>query len=447
MWCGILCGKPLPGTLVNTEALVPNLKTALHGPLLALEQSFLEQQTTIEHWLRQQWCKTEPAFYSSVDLRNAGFKLSPVDTNLFPAGFNNLNPDMMPLCVQALQATLTEIMPNATRALLIPESHSRNLNYLESIAVLQQILTDAGVATRIGTLMTDISSATTIDLPSGKKITLEPITRRGNRLYVEDFDPCFILLNNDLSSGLPDLLSNIEQTIRPNIELGWTNRLKSEHFRYYQDVAHEFARVINIDPWLISPLFSHCGTIDFMKQQGIDCLMDNAEKLFTQINQKYRQYNIDKPPFLVIKADQGTYGMAVMMIKDPEELTQLNRKQRTKMAATKGGRAVTKVIIQEGVYSFETWGTEHSVAEPVVYLLGRYVVGGFYRVHKNKGADENLNSPGMNFEPLAFNEPCHLPCKKSEAAANRFYAYGVVARLAALAAAREIAAFHGEQRG
>jgi oxygen-independent coproporphyrinogen-3 oxidase len=30
-----------------------------------------------------------------VDLRNAGFKLAPVDTNLFPAGFNNLNLDLI----------------------------------------------------------------------------------------------------------------------------------------------------------------------------------------------------------------------------------------------------------------------------------------------------------------------------------------------------------------
>jgi glutamate--cysteine ligase len=47
----------------------------------------------------------------------------------------------------------------------------------------------------------------------------------------------------------------------------------------------------------------------------------------------------------------------------------------------------------------------------------------------------------MHFEPLAFVESCITPCKESEpdAQPNRFYAYGVIARLALLAAARELA--------
>ncbi|HLD84288.1 MAG TPA: glutamate--cysteine ligase, partial [Coxiellaceae bacterium] len=85
--------------------IVPNLETALTGPLLQLEKKFLDNQVAIESWFRVQWQKTPALFYGSVDLRNAGFKLAPVDTNLFPAGFNNLNPDMMALCVQAVQAT------------------------------------------------------------------------------------------------------------------------------------------------------------------------------------------------------------------------------------------------------------------------------------------------------------------------------------------------------
>jgi glutamate--cysteine ligase len=120
---------------------------------------------------------------------------------------------------------------------------------------------------------------------------------------------------------------------------------------------------------------------------------------------------------------------------------ELNRKQRTKMSKTKGGQAVTQVIMQEGVYTFETWGEQQAVAEPVVYMLDHFVVGGFYRVHKARGANENLNAPGMHFEPLAFAESCITPdeSKAPDANPNRFYAYGVIARLAMLAAAREYA--------
>jgi glutamate--cysteine ligase len=73
-------------------------------------------------------------------------------------------------------------------------------------------------------------------------------------------------------------------------------------------------------------------------------------------------------------------------------------------------------------------------------MMGHYVVGGFYRVHKNKGIDENLNAPGMHFEPLAFERACNHPDKTlaPSECPNRFYAYGVIARLANLAAAIEI---------
>jgi glutamate--cysteine ligase len=79
-------------------------------------------------------------------------------------------------------------------------------------------------------------------------------------------------------------------------------------------------------------------------------------------------------------------------------------------------------------------------AEPVVYLIDRYVVGGFYRVNTQRGVDENLNAPGMRFEPLAFESSCTLPngSLDPDAPPNRFYAYGVVARLALIAAALEI---------
>ena len=105
---------------------------------------------------------------------------------------------------------------------------------------------------------------------------------------------------------------------------------------------------------------------------------------------------------------------------------------------SKGSRPIDKVIIQEGVYTFETWNA--AVAEPVVYMLGHYVVGGFYRVHTGRGVSDNLNTPGMQFEPLPFVQACNIPDNTGQQkgkCANRFYVYGVIARLALLAAARE----------
>jgi glutamate--cysteine ligase len=78
-----------------------------------------------------------------------------------------------------------------------------------------------------------------------------------------------------------------------------------------------------------------------------------------------------------------------------------------------------------------------------VYMIDRYVVGGFYRTHAHRAFDESLNAPGAGFVELAFAESTQLPrpgAKPGASAPNRFYMYGVIGRLAMLAAAYELEA-------
>ena len=419
---------------------VPHLTTAQRGPLLQLEALLLEKQSEIEGWLRHQWLETPAPFYASVDLRNAGYKLAPVDTNLFPAGYNNLNPAFEPLCVQALQSAMERVCPTAAGILLVPESHTRNRFYLESLATLTALIRKAGFKVRLGSLSEETGATQSIVLDSGRELLLEPLRRDGNRLKLDDFSPCAILLNNDLSGGRPAILEGLDQPVIPPLGLGWSNRLKSQHFALYREVVEEFAERVDLDPWLIDPLFRNCGQINFMKREGEECLAGNVALLLEEIRDKYKEYGIDREHYVVVKADAGTYGMAVMTAKSADDVRDMNRKQRTRMAALKEGREVTGAIIQEGVYTSETWGPAQSTAEPVVYMIDHYVVGGFYRIHSGKASDENLNSPGMEFQPLAFAGSCSHPdhSQDPDAEPNRFYAYGVVARLALLAAAREI---------
>ena len=418
--------------------MVPHLTTALTGPLLDLERNFLDAMPTTEHWFRSQWLEHAVPFYASVDLRNSGFKLAPVDTNLFPGGFNNLNPDFLPLCVHAMQSAVEKICPDARGVLLIPENHTRNQFYLQNVAQIVTVLKQAGMRVRIGSLLPEVTAPTVIQLPKGGTLTLEPLVRRGNRLGLADFDPCVVLLNNDLSAGVPDILRNIEQTILPPLAAGWTTRRKSHHFASYDRVASEFAELIKIDPWLINPYFATCDQVNFQERVGEECLAAQVDAILQKIRVKYAEYGVKHDPFVIVKADAGTYGMGIMTVKDASEIIGLNRKQRNKMAVVKEGLGVSDVLVQEGVYTFEH--INDAVAEPVVYMIDHYVVGGFYRVHTERGVDENLNAPGMSFEPLAFEACCTLPnpdCEPDDTP-NRFYAYGVVARLALLAASLEL---------
>lgn len=429
------------------ETPEPYLTKAQEGPLYPVEELLLNRIADIEAWFRGRWQETPAPITSSVDLRNAGFKLSPVDTNLFPAGFNNLNKNFFPLCIQAAQSVLSSKPNSCTKILLLPESHTRNTFYFQSLKVLQDIFLKAGFIVRIGSLNPALTQPMTVQTETGHPLLIEPLIRKGSRIGLENFDPCLILLNNDLSEGVPDILQNLDQIIRPSANLGWDSRLKSDHFNFFTQVCEEFSALVDFDPWLINPLFKAVEGIDFMAQEGIGAIAEATDGLLHQIQEKYNSYGIKETPFVAVKADNGTYGMSVMMVKGGNEILQLNRKQRTKMSASKGSRKVDKVIIQEGVHTFETM-PNGAVAEPVIYMIGEYVVGGFYRVHQGRGVDENLNAPGMHFEPLAFAHPCNMPREDLAIVdcPNRFYVYSVIARLAALAAALEIAATNGMRK-
>ena len=427
----------------SARPMVPHLTTALTGPLLELERQVTEAQGDIEHWLRRQWLTHPAPFYSSVDLRNAGFKLAPVDTNLFPGGFNNLNPDFLPLAVQAAQVAVEKMCADARRFLIIPENHTRNLYYLQNVASLADIIGKTGLSVRIGSLIPDLTEPLALDLPDGRRLLLEPVRREGNRLMLgtqQAFDPCSILLNNDLSAGAPAILQGLDPTqiMLPPLHAGWATRSKDKHFSAYDEVAHAFAGLIGIDPWTINPYHALCDEVDFQARLGEECLADHVTAMLARIQVKYAEYGITRAPFVIVKADAGTYGMGIMSVKSPDDVRDLNRRQRNKMAVVKEGLSVTQVLVQEGVPTYEN--LNEAVAEPVVYMIDHFVIGGFYRVHTSRGDDENLNAPGMHFVPLAFDESgSFCDCgDRPDSPVNRFYTYGVLARLAALAAAIEL---------
>ena len=422
--------------------MVPHLITALNGPINELEQRILDSMPAIERWFRLEWMEHTPPFYSSVDVRNAGFKLAPVDTNLFPDGWNNLTPAMLPLAVQAAMAAIEKICPEARNLLVVPENLTRNSFYLSNLVQLKRVFYQAGLNVRFGSLSSDIKAPTTLDLPTGETILIEPLIRTDRRIGLKDFDPCTILLNNDLSTGIPGMLEDLkEQYLLPPLHASWAVRRKSRHFKAYEEVSKRFGKLLGIDPWLINPMFAQCGEVNFAEGTGMEGLSASVDALLGKIKRKYKEYGINEKPFVVVKADNGTYGMGIMTVRDVKDLDALTRKNKSRMTTTKDGLPLTDLIIQEGVLTNER--VNDAVAEPVVYMMDRYVVGGFYRVHAERGVDENLNAPGASYVPLAFADSGRLPQpgeKPGSSSPNRFYMYGVIGRLAMLAASYELEA-------
>lgn len=403
---------------------------------LELSRKIIKNHLSIETWFREKQFDFSPVITCSVDLRNSLYKIAPVDTNLFPAGFNNLSEQSQALAVQAFQSVIQYEIGSCRRILIIPESHTRNIYYYESLEKFSDIINQAGYEVKIGSLLLEPGQdPTEVKLPSGKELKLYPLIREADRVKIERFDPCLVILNNDLSSGVPDILKNIKQVITPSPALGWHQRSKYVHFEQFSKVAMDFADLIGIDPWLMVPVQDRIEDFDIYNENR-DHLAEKIQVLLNKIQKKYTEHGIKDKPFVFMKADAGTYGMGVMPILDAKEVYALNRKEKKNMAVRKGNQQVDRVLIQEGIYTYEQYGELGLVAEPVIYLFGQHVIGGFYRVHHNKGINENLNAPGMAFEPMAFQDCCHTPYpdQPETYAKNKYYVYGVIARLAAMAA-------------
>jgi glutamate--cysteine ligase len=145
-----------------------------------------------------------------------------------------------------------------------------------------------------------------------------------------------------------------EQFLIPPLHAGWHVRRKSNHFAAYDRCGDRLRRLIGIDPWLINPDFGVCGRGQLPRAHRRGMPGANVESLLTASAPSTPSTASTSEPFVIVKADAGTYGMGIMTVKDASEVKNLNRKQRNKMAVVKEGLEVTEVIIQEGVPTFET---------------------------------------------------------------------------------------------
>ncbi len=402
------------------------------SPVLTQLRDLLRARGDDVHgWFEAQHTKQAAPFYSSVDLRHSGAKLAPVDTNLFPAGFNHLSLAARARAVAQIQRRLSGCNKGVKRALIIPENHTRNQGYIDNLAALSTLLEEAGLEVQIGSL---IATDTAIEVTSsaGRMMPEHPLERVGNSLRTKaGFVPELILLNNDMTSGFPDILRGVTQPITPRPGLGWYRRRKSIHFEAYAQIAKQFAAEFGLDSWSICAEFQKCGLVDFAEKQGLECVALNVEKVLHRVREKYAQHGIKEDPYVYVKSDSGTYGMGIMTVRGGEELFEINKKIRNKMNVIKEGVHNTEVIIQEGIPTIDR--LKGGAAEPMIYLMNGIAVGGAFRVNTERDAENNLNAQGMSFVGMCDeNEqgqspitPCH------------FGAYSIVSQLASLAAEHE----------
>lgn len=400
---------------------------------------FKERENDIRLWLNMYREPLRDPVYSSVDLRNAGFKMSPVDTNIFPGGWNNICPKSQRNASEKLKAYIDRCYPGASKILLLPEHHTRNTYYLTSLSKLRDSIENAGFEVKIGNFNPEnTEDVLTLETSEGQTLTEYRVVRQNDTLLLNGWEADVYILNNDLSGGIPDMLQNLQKPLIPTPFGGWHARIKSDHFHYYQVLVTMFAKEFGFDPWLLNAYFDHAEDVDFSSTESLTALAKKTDALLERIREKYKEYDIQDKPFIFIKNESGTYGMGVTTVESGEEVLAFNRDERKKMSTGKDKVKITRVILQEGIPTIEK--LENKIAEPVLYMVDSQVVGGFYRLHSDRSDRENLNSPGMSFTKMCIHDlPGYQNLARPEITPKDMLPlYTVIAELASIATGYEL---------
>ncbi len=409
-----------------------------------------EHRTQIKKWFDEKFKQYPAPFYCSVDIRDSGEKIAPVDCNLFPAGFNNICEYDLEASSAIFRRQIEKIAKSYSlkipeKILIVPENHTENKFYLENLYYLKSILEEAGFEVVFGRYENNCeTNPQTLELysHSEKKIIEATLLKVNGVLQTHTgFIPDWIVLNNDFSQGYPDCLDGVSQPIFPTYKLGWHSRKKSTHFDFYNQLALEFSKVIELDPWHITIESEAVSNVNFNEDIGMDQLSKVAGEMLARLQKKHEEHGITRKPALFIKNDAGTYGIGIMVIESVEDLVKMNRRTKNKMSTGKNKSVINQVIVQEGVPTLMT--TDGHTAEPVIYMMAEELIGGFIRANTQRSDMDNLNAQGMFFKKLCFKDLSEsLAVKKSSEFPEDFptleAVYGLVAKLSALAAAMEI---------
>ncbi len=401
-----------------------------------ISQKLSDHEEALSRYFHNEFEKTPPLLYLSCDIRNSGEKISVVDTNLYPAGFNNLCKAYTAQAVHHFKNYLQKFFPESQKVLIFTEAHTRNKFYFENIERLSQILKQTGREVEVG--HPQVETTGPLNLPN-TSIFLHALQRNANQLQTkEGWTPDLIISNNDFSSGPHALLEKIEQSVIPPMALGWYTRQKSSHFYLYEKVCKEVGKICGLDPWLLSCEQELILDIQLGESASSQKLAQKVDEVLGRIQKKYTEYKISASPYVFIKNNSGTYGMGIAYVSSGEEVLNMNRRLRNKLLSSKGGSNPSEFLIQEGIPTIDSYSSYPM--EPVVYMVGDQTIGGFFRLNEEKDEWSSLNTQGMAFSCLCLHkldEPHEEPFLNCAEKANLLKVSFLLAKMAALAAARE----------
>ena len=385
-----------------------------------IHQKIINNLKELENWFLEKTISKKLAFYSSFDIRDSNFKIACVDANVFPAGFNNICEEDQKRTAELIKDYLSQYQSSAKKILLLAEEHTRNLYYWDNIFVIQSLIENAGYQVTVCVPGKQITSPRKMTTASGRTVNLNLLNKEKGDL---------IISNNDFSVRY-DLPQDKECT--PPVFMGWLFRKKHRFFKEYNLLTEEFANLLKIDPWHLKIETKLFSPFEIQSQDNLLQLKSSSHEMLKSLKEKYQNFSILEKPYLFLKNNSGTYGLGIINIHDLEELNHWSYQSRKKMKAVKGETNIKEIIIQEGIPT-ALFSPDDKSAEPVIYMIGSQVAGGFLRSHRTKDHKTNLNSPGVVFRRLCMSD---LEIKTQGLAMENVYSW--LAKIGSLALYEEM---------
>ncbi|KYG68818.1 glutamate--cysteine ligase [Bdellovibrio bacteriovorus] len=396
---------------------------------LTLHKQTLANMNEICAWFSSKTANLSYPIYSSYDIRDSGYKVSNVDANIFPAGFNNICPTDKETSIALMNKYIVKHYGADVKSImLVTEEHTNNAFYWENVHTIRNLIEAGGRTVKVA-IPRELPEPLKLTSSAGNEVIVHSALKDGELL--KTFKPDLIISNNDFSEAYEEWAKTVTDfPMNPPRELGWYQRKKSTYFKYYNELVNEFAAITKIDPFLLrveTELFEH---FDIGDEKSREELAARVDAMLAHLKAEYQKRGITQEPFVFVKNNAGTYGLAVIRVGSGAEVKEWSYKSRKKMKAAKGGRDVEEVIIQEGIPSVVQ--ADGASAEPVIYMIGSELAGGFLRTHAEKSSTDSLNSPGAVYKrlcvsDLAINTP---GCPQENV-------YGWTAKLGLLAIAHE----------
>jgi len=385
-----------------------------------IHQSILDRLDILQEWFLEKSQATVPPFYSSFDIRDSGFKIACVDANLFPAGFNNICQEDQKLAEDSIKKYLQKHYPAIQTILLLAEEHTKNLHYWDNIFIIRSLIEASGYKVVVCVPGKTISSNMKIKTAVGREIEIQLLKETKGDL---------IISNNDFSVEY-ELPKEVPCT--PPFKMGWLFRKKDHFFKEYNLLTKEFAKLLQIEPWPLQIETQLFSDFDVESPDSRRRLQKSSTEMIDFLNQQQKLFSIPEAPYLFLKNNAGTYGLGVIDVQDIKDLDHWTYKSREKMKASKGHVKKNEILIQEGIPTVVQGGQNES-AEPVIYMAGEQVGGGFLRTHKKKDNKMSRNSPGSVYKRCGMRD---LEIKVQGLMMENVYSW--LAKIGNLALAQEI---------